>query len=209
MSSSEHYDVVIIGSGPGGGTMAWRLAKTGKRILLLERGDYLPRERENWDSQAVFIDGRYQASETWYGADGSSFRPGLHNFVGGNSKVYGAVLFRLREPDFGEIRHVDGISPAWPLSYRDFEPYYQLAEELYHVHGLRGEDPTEPPANKPSPIHRSHMNRASSSYSTGSSGKGIFHFIFPSASCSTKQRARCCRIPPAFAAMPSTAILVW
>jgi choline dehydrogenase-like flavoprotein len=149
MSPSEHYDVVIIGSGPGGGTMAWRLAKTGKRVLLLERGDYLPRERENWDSQAVFVDARYQSKETWYGADGKSFHPGLHYFVGGNSKVYGAALFRLRERDFGEIRHQDGISPAWPLRYADFEPYYQAAEELYHVHGLRGEDPTEPPSTKP------------------------------------------------------------
>jgi choline dehydrogenase-like flavoprotein len=149
MSSSEHYDVVIIGSGPGGGTMAWRLAQTGKRILLLERGDYLPRERENWDSQAVFIDARYQATEAWHSADGKSFHPGLHYFVGGNSKVYGGVLLRLRERDFGEIRHPDGISPAWPLGYDVFEPYYQRAEELYYVHGLRGEDPTEPPSTKP------------------------------------------------------------
>jgi choline dehydrogenase-like flavoprotein len=149
MSGSEHYDVVIIGSGPGGGTMAWRLAQTGKRVLLLERGDYLPRERENWDSQAVFIDARYQTKETWYGADGKSFHPGLHYFVGGNSKVYGGVLLRLREGDFGEIRHPDGISPAWPLGYDVFEPYYQRAEELYYVHGLRGEDPTEPPSKKP------------------------------------------------------------
>ena len=147
--SERHYDVVIIGSGPGGGTMAWRLAKTGKRVLLLERGDYLPRERENWDSQAVFVDARYQADETWYGADGRSFHPGLHYFVGGNSKVYGAVLLRLREQDFFEIRHPDGVTPEWPLKYDVFEPYYQAAEELYHVHGLRGEDPTEPPAPKP------------------------------------------------------------
>ena len=129
--------------------MAWRLAKTGKRVLLLERGDYLPRERENWDSQAVFNDARYQAMETWYGADGRSFHPGLHYFVGGNSKVYGAVLLRLRERDFDEIRYPDGISPAWPVKYDVFEPYYQAAEELYHVHGLRGEDPTEPPSSKP------------------------------------------------------------
>jgi choline dehydrogenase-like flavoprotein len=147
--NSEHYDVVIIGSGPGGATMALRLARTGKRILLLERGDYLPRERENWDSQAVFVDARYQVKETWYGSDGRSFHPGLHYFVGGNSKVYGGVLLRLRERDFEEIRHPDGISPAWPLKYDVFEPYYQAAEELYHVHGLRGEDPTEPPANAP------------------------------------------------------------
>jgi len=146
---SEHFDVVIIGSGPGGGTMAWRLAQTGKRILLLERGSYLPRERENWDTQAVFVDARYQAKETWYGADGKAFHPGLHYFVGGNSKVYGAVLLRLRERDFEEVQHVDGISPAWPLKYQQFEPYYQAAEELYYVHGLRGEDPTEPPCPKP------------------------------------------------------------
>ena len=146
---------IIIGSGPGGGTMAWRLAQTGKRILLLERGDYLPRERENWDTQAVFIDARYQATEIWYSSDGNSFHPGLHYFVGGNSKVYGAVLLRLRERDFEEIRHPDGISPAWPLKYDAFEPYYQAAEELYHVHGLRGEDPTEPPSrNGLMPIRR-------------------------------------------------------
>jgi choline dehydrogenase-like flavoprotein len=146
---SARYDVIIIGSGPGGGTMAWRLAQTGKRILLIERGDYLPRERENWDSQKVFVEARYQAAETWYDQQGKSFHPGLHYYVGGNSKVYGAVLLRLREKDFDEIRHPDGISPAWPIKYDVFEPYYQAAEELYHVHGLRGEDPTEPPANKP------------------------------------------------------------
>ena len=129
--------------------MAWRIARTGKRVLLLERGDYLPRERENWDSQSVFNEARYQAPETWYGGDGRAFHPGLHYFVGGNSKMYGGVLLRLREADFGEIRHPDGVSPAWPLGYDVFEPYYQQAEELYHVHGLRGEDPTEPPSTKP------------------------------------------------------------
>ncbi|WP_407529012.1 GMC oxidoreductase [Methylobacterium oryzisoli] len=145
----EHYDIIIVGSGPGGGTMAWRLAQTGKRILLVERGDYLPRTIQNWDTRAVFIDALYQAKETWHGANGTAFHPGLHYCVGGNSKVYGAVLFRLRERDFQEIRHQDGISPAWPLGYDVFEPYYQAAEELYHVHGLRGEDPTEPPSRKP------------------------------------------------------------
>ncbi len=147
--SDGHYDVIIVGSGPGGGTMAWRLAQTGKRILLLERGDYLPRERENWDSKEVFVNARYQAKETWYDSRGKSFHPGLHYYVGGNSKLYGAVLLRLRERDFDEVRHVDGLSPAWPVKYDAFEPYYQAAEELYHVHGLRGEDPTEPPSTKP------------------------------------------------------------
>lgn len=146
---TEHYDVIVIGSGPGGGTVAWKLAATGKRILLLERGDYLKREPENWDSRAVFIEGRYQAREQWYSSTGAVFHPGLHYFVGGNSKVYGGVLFRLRKEDFGELRHVDGISPAWPVGYDEFEPYYQAAEELYCVHGQRGGDPTEPPWRKP------------------------------------------------------------
>lgn len=145
----EHYDVIIVGSGPGGGTMAWRLAQTGKRILLVERGDYLLREPRNWDSQAVIVDGYYQAKETWYSSDGKSFHPGLHYYVGGNSKFYGSILFRLREKDFSEIRHQDGVAPAWPVGYDVFEPYYQAAEELFHVHGLRGEDPTEPWSTKP------------------------------------------------------------
>lgn len=143
----NHYDVIVIGSGPGGASLAHRLAPTGKRILLLERGDYLPRSPANWDSQTVFVDAIYQANETWYGKDGEKFHPGLHYYVGGNSKMYGAALFRLRARDFGEVRHQDGLSPAWPLSYEAFEPYYAEAEKLFHVHGKRGEDPTEPPAS--------------------------------------------------------------
>ena len=149
--SDAHYDLIVIGSGPGGASLAHRLAPTGKRILLLERGDYLPRTPANWDSQTVFVDGAYQASETWYGRDGKEFHPGLHYYVGGNSKVYGAALFRMRERDFDEIRHKDGLSPAWPLKYDAFEPYYTEAEQLFHVHGQRGEDPTEPPSSTPFP----------------------------------------------------------
>jgi choline dehydrogenase-like flavoprotein len=141
---ADHYDVIVIGSGPGGASLAQRLAPTGKRILLLERGDYLQRSRANWDAQTVFVDGAYQAKETWYGREGQSFHPGLHYFVGGNSKVYGAALLRMRERDFQAIRHGDGISPAWPLKYDAFEPYYAEAERLFHVHGQSGEDPTEP-----------------------------------------------------------------
>jgi len=141
------YDVIVIGTGAGGGTLAHRLAPSGKRVLILERGDWLPREVENWDSHAVFVGGRYVAHEVWYGADGREFHPGIHYYVGGNTKMYGAALFRLRERDFGEIQHHDGISPAWPLSYQDLEPFYQQAEELYVVHGERGEDPTDPPGD--------------------------------------------------------------
>ena len=149
--STEHYDVIIIGSGAGGGTLAYRLAPSGKRILILERGGYLPRERENWSTDAVFAENRYKAAETWHDQDGKAFHPGIHYWVGGNTKMYGAVLLRLRELDFDTLQHADGISPAWPLSYRDLAPYYTEAERLYHVHGERGSDPTEPPCDESYP----------------------------------------------------------
>ena len=146
---STHYDLIVIGSGPGGASLAQKLAPTGKTILMLERGGYLPRSVENWDSKTVFVDGKYQAPETWYANTGASFHPGLHYYVGGNSKVYGAALFRLREKDFAEHQTYDGISPAWPLGYDVFEPYYGEAERLFHVHGQRGEDPNEPWSSSP------------------------------------------------------------
>jgi len=149
--ADAHYDLIVIGSGPGGASLAHKLAPTGKRILLIERGDYLPRSPANWDSQTVFVDAAYQTKETWYGKHGEPFHPGLHYYVGGNSKVYGAALFRMRERDFGEVQHKDGVSPAWPLSYGEFEPYYAEAEKLFHVHGQRGEDPNEPPSSGPFP----------------------------------------------------------
>ena len=135
MAAETHYDVIIIGTGAGGGTLAYHLAPSGKRILLLERGGYLPREKANWDSRAVFVESRYRAEETWYDKDGKVFQPGIQYYVGGNTKVYGAALLRFRPQDFGEVRHCAGISPGWPLNYEDFEPYYTKAEDLYHVTG--------------------------------------------------------------------------
>ena len=166
--SDHHYDLIVIGSGPGGAALALRLAPAGKRILMLERGDYLPRSLDNWDSHKVFVEGIYQAPDTWYDKRGKAFHPGLHYYVGGNSKVYGAALFRLRERDFEAVPHADGISPEWPLKYDVFEPYYTQAEALFHVHGVRGEDPTEPPANAPYPYpalaHEPRIQRLSDNF---------------------------------------------
>ncbi|HSD11030.1 MAG TPA: GMC family oxidoreductase [Candidatus Binatia bacterium] len=151
MASNGHYDVIVIGTGAGGGTLAWKLAPTGKRILLLERGDYVTREKDNWDPRAVNVEGKYQTKEVWRDRDGKELHPHTNYNVGGNTKFYGAALFRLRREDFGEIRHHGGISPAWPIRYDDLEPYYLEAERLYHVHGERGVDPTDPPASGPYP----------------------------------------------------------
>src|SRR5919109_147534 len=113
--TSDHYDVIIIGTGAGGGTLAHKLAPSGKRILVLERGGYLTREPENWSSKEVFLKSRYVTSERWYDNHGERFRPHAQYFVGGNSKFYGAILFRPPEQDFGEIPNHGGISPAWPI----------------------------------------------------------------------------------------------
>jgi choline dehydrogenase-like flavoprotein len=146
------YDVIVIGSGAGGGTLVHRLAPSGKKILLLERGGWLTREPQNWLAEDVFVKGRYQSQDTWYDGKGKGFAPQVHYFVGGATKMYGAALYRLRAEDFGEIQHEGGVSPAWPISYDEMEPYYTQAEQLYQVHGARGEDPTEPPASAPYPF---------------------------------------------------------
>ena len=146
---ANHYDVIIIGTGAGGGTLAYALAPTRKRILMLERGEYVPREVENWSTKAVVLEGRYNNADHWLDRDGKDFQAGTHYFVGGNTKFYGAALLRMRERDFGELRHHGGVSPAWPISYADLEPYYTRAERLYSVHGNRGEDPTEAWASGP------------------------------------------------------------
>ena len=143
MADDQHYDVVIIGTGAGGGTLGHRLATSGLKVLWLERGAFLPRERDNWETQAVFVRGKYLAPEVWYDGHGREFQPEVNYYVGGNTKFYGAALFRLRPEDFGELRHEGGISPAWPISYDDLEPYYSQAEHLYLVHGQHGEDPSE------------------------------------------------------------------
>ncbi len=149
--AENHYDVIIIGSGAGGGTLAHRLAASGKRILILERGDYVTREPENWSTRAVNLEARYATKEVWRDGNGDELHPHTNYFVGGNTKFYGAALFRLRAEDFGELRHHGGTSPAWPISYDELEPYYAQAENLYRVHGNRGEDPTEPYASGPFP----------------------------------------------------------
>ena len=148
----DSYDVIIVGTGAGGGTLARHLAPSGKRILLLERGDWLPREPSNWLAQDVFVDNRYVSEDTWYDEQGKPFQPQIHYFVGGATKLYGAALYRLREEDFGELAHHDGVSPAWPISYEEIEPYYSKAEQLYEVHGEHGQDPTEPYASAQYPF---------------------------------------------------------
>jgi choline dehydrogenase-like flavoprotein len=138
------YDLIVIGSGAGGGTLARALAGTAARILIVERGDFVPEEAENWDPSAVWRALRYRATERWLDADGREFQPYTHYNVGGNTKFWGSVLYRLRREDFGEIQHVDGVSPAWPIDYDTLAPYYDQAEQMYQVHGAAGDDPTEP-----------------------------------------------------------------
>jgi choline dehydrogenase-like flavoprotein len=167
--STSHYDVIIIGTGAGGGTLAHRLAPSGKRILLLERGDYVIRELDNWSTRAVNVDGKYQTQEKWRDMAGKELHPHTNYWVGGNTKFYGSALFRLRKEDFGILEHQGGISPAWPIGYNELEPYYTEAEHLYQVHGERGEDPTEPPASAaykyPGVSHEPRLQQLSEDFS--------------------------------------------
>lgn len=174
-----HYDVIVIGSGPGGAAFAQRIAPSGKSILLIERGDYLPRSPANWDAQNVFVDAAYQTKELWHDGRGGTFQPGLHYYVGGNSKVYGAALLRLRERDFGEIAHEDGVSPAWPVGYDQFEPYYAAAEALFHVHGQAGEDPHEPRRSTPYPYPPVSHEPRIAALSSNLSAQGLQPFHLP------------------------------
>jgi choline dehydrogenase-like flavoprotein len=160
---SNPYDAIVIGTGAGGGPLALQLAQAGKRILILERGPFLPQEKLNWSTSAVFLQNRYHTRETWHDKDGHDLHPQQAYFVGGQTKVYGAAMFRMRAEDFGVIQHQGGISPAWPISYADLEPFYTQAEELFHVHGSLGSapsvpggfgssfDPTEPFHSRPYP----------------------------------------------------------
>ncbi len=144
MSAREQYDVVVIGSGAGGGTLAHALSNTSARILIIERGDFIPQEDQNWDPEAVWKHLRYQTREVWLDAQGREFPPYSHYNVGGNSKFWGSVLYRLRREDFQDLQHLDGLSPGWPIDYETLAPYYDRAEQLYQVHGEAGADPTEP-----------------------------------------------------------------
>jgi len=147
MSTSP--DIVIIGSGIGGATIAAGLADSGAQILILEAGAHLVERPENRDQRAIFQRGFFRPKENWYAADGSAFNPGNYYNVGGNSKFYGAVLARYRREDFAELHHAEGISPAWPFAYEELEPWYGKAEQLYAVRGALGQDPSEPAHSTP------------------------------------------------------------
>jgi choline dehydrogenase-like flavoprotein len=141
---TQHYDIIIIGSGAGGGTIAQALCETGARLLIVERGDFVPQEEENWNPEAVWKNLRYQTAERWLDDLGREFRPYTHYCVGGNTKFWGSVLYRMRREDFDAVEHMDGLSPAWPIDYDALAPYYDRAERLYQVRGQAGIDPTEP-----------------------------------------------------------------
>jgi choline dehydrogenase-like flavoprotein len=173
------FDIVIIGTGAGGGTFAYALKDSGARILLIERGDFLPQEPENWSPPAVFKQKRYKKAEVWQDAGGRPFQPGVHYFVGGNTKVYGAALPRFRRQDFEAVEHEGGTSPAWPVRYEELEPYYAEAEKLYLVHGQAGVDPTDPPRSSPFPFpavpHEPYIERLAGQFQA----QGLHPFWLP------------------------------
>ncbi len=174
------FDVVIIGSGVGGGCIAHVLAPTGGRIVILERGRRMPREDRNWDPEAVYADAAYKSDERWTDGRGRSFRPGQFYYVGGHTKVFGATMFRFRREDFCAMEHAGGLSPAWPIEYDTLEPYYARAERLFGVHGEAGADPTEPPRSGPYPYPPLRHNPAIAEVAERLRAQGLRPFPIPS-----------------------------
>jgi hypothetical protein len=175
-------DIAIVGSGMGGGTLSFALKDTGARVLLIEQGDFLPAERENWSIEAVHLDQRYKNSASWYDpATGKSFVPGNYHYVGGNTKLYGATLPRFRAHDFEPIEHVDGVSPGWPLTYADLEPYYGEVEQMFWVHGNKGEDPTDPWRSTDYPFPGISHEGATARLATTAKTLGLHPFSAPQA----------------------------
>jgi choline dehydrogenase-like flavoprotein len=148
----NHYDVIVVGSGVGGGMVARRLSEAGAKVLLLERGQPVPREDSNWSVEKVFFQKIYKSRETWLDQKGSPFDPGMYYNVGGMTKFYGGAMFRLREQDFEDVEHAEGLSPSWPITYSDLAPYYQQAERLFRVHGDESGDKTAPQRTSPFPF---------------------------------------------------------
>ncbi|MDA0168406.1 GMC family oxidoreductase [Solirubrobacter taibaiensis] len=180
MSTTIDCDIAIIGSGMGGSTLAWALRQSGARVVIVERGGHLPREPENWSPSEVFAESRYKNAESWEdGSTGEPFKPGVHYYVGGNTKVFGACLPRFREEDFGELRHQDGVAPAWPVSYAEMEPYYVAAERLFGVHGTPGGDPTEPWRSADYPYPALEHEPPIAAFAASLAAQGLQPFLMP------------------------------
>jgi choline dehydrogenase-like flavoprotein len=179
MQMSKNPDVLVIGSGIGGATLAHRLVERGLNVTILERGGYLPVEKENWDVDAIFFKKRYVPRETWLDKKGKEFRPGNYYYVGGSSKLFGGTMLRLREKDFAELEHADGVSPAWPITYEELAPYYDLAEKLYLVHGDVGTDPTEPHEVPPYPYPGLSNEPAIEQVASALRKQGVHPFALP------------------------------
>ncbi|MEV4143513.1 GMC family oxidoreductase [Amycolatopsis sp. NPDC049691] len=175
-------DVLVIGSGMGGGTLAWALRDSGARVLIAERGDFLPREPENSQPEQMYLKGRYKNAGLWFdGRTGEPFAPGVYYWVGGNTKFYGASLPRFRRSDFAEVEHQEGRSRAWPFSYDDLEPFYGRAERLFDAHGQVGEDPTEPPHSTPYPFPPLEHEPTIQRFADSLTAQGLHPFHTPNA----------------------------
>jgi choline dehydrogenase-like flavoprotein len=187
-------DIVVIGSGMGGGTLAYALRNSGARVLIVEQGDFLPKEFANWSPDAVHVQGHYKNSAVWYEESGRAFVPGNYHYVGGSTKMYGATLPRLREHDFGEVEHPDGVSPAWPFSYDDLEQHYAEAERIYWVHGRKGEDPTEPWRSTDYPFPPVPYEPAVAAFAASAREQGLRPFALPQA-IDLREGGKCVRCP--------------
>jgi len=159
-------DVLIVGAGPSGAAVAWRLAEAGFRVTCLEQGDWLPPEalphgQPDWELHRLTdfnADPNVRQRQADYpvNAAGSTFQPLMFNAVGGSTIHWSAHYPRYHPSDF-RVRSLDGVADDWPLEYAELEPFYDLSDRLTGVAGLTG-DPSQPPRSPrgtpPLPIGR-------------------------------------------------------
>ncbi len=197
---ADAWDAVIIGSGFGGSMAAHRLARAGWRVVVLERGRWVERDKTAWDPQAILLDRKYRASSGFRADDDAGVRDLVPDAaVGGNSVFYGAASFRLRAADFAMASTFghdagDGLSWVdWPITYDDLAPYYDAAEQLLGVAGVSGVDPWDPPRACPYPSQPAPYTAPARRLAAAARARGWRPFPIPLAINygAIRTRARC------------------
>jgi choline dehydrogenase-like flavoprotein len=190
------WDLVIVGSGFGGAMIAHRAIEAGAKVLMIERGDWVPRGEEAWKPEASLELTDSYAKDIPYrclrGGHGSTI--GGYACVGGPSVYYGCVAFRFREQDFeGDPDIVRDSNAAWPFRYSEIEPYYSEAEHLLGICGSDAGDETAPFRSSPYPFPPAPLAPLSQRVCDAAVGLGLSPFHLPLAinHVKTETRAAC------------------
>jgi len=179
---NQEFDAIIIGSGFGGSMTAKKLVDAGKKVLMLERGDWVVRGPQNWEKNGSIDLSPFYDKKLPYKVIKGGNKPamGVYSCVGGPSVFYGGVSFRFREDDFNPPQEIIGDSGAqWPITYADLSTYYDEAENLLNIAGESGVDPTEPHRIQEFPQKPGRYAKISEKVKSAAEGLGLKPFHLP------------------------------